>query len=110
MHEVAITFTAEVVYAGREHNGAMPLSLKVDDGSQFGGKAKVWSTTPADKGDTVQVTCAKMPYGKASTYTDRNGAEKSSVEITYPDADVQVVGGSVAEEAYKPDDGAEIPF
>lgn len=104
MHEVVITFAAEVVYAGRETNGAMPLSLKVDDGSQYGGKAKVWSTAPASKGDTVQVTCARMPYGKTSTYTGRDGAEHTSVEITYPDAEVVVMGG------YADDDGEEIPF
>ena len=106
MSNVSITFTAKVERV-HEHNGSYALSLKVDDGSKYGGRADLWTDTPASVGDTVEVTTERMPYGKVRTYTDREGNDKTVADLKYMDAKVRVIGGAPAPKA---EESGEIPF
>ena len=114
MHEVSIRFTAEVTRAF-EHNNSYALSLKIADGSKYGGRAECWSDLPVSVGDTVEVTTSQMPYVKTREYTNRDGDTKTGYDLVYPGVTVNVTdrAHSAADKVASVIDdlgGEEIPF
>jgi hypothetical protein len=104
--------TVQRSYAAR--NGSYKLEIKVDDGTQYGSYAAVWSDVPAEDGARVSVV-AGLPYAekdkdkKIRVWTTKAGNE--NVTLIYPNATVDVGGVAPADEPYVPDDdGEEIPF
>lgn len=104
---VSISFTGKVERVKEWDDDSRTIDVKVDDGSKYGGRARISTKQAVNQGDTVSVTTEKMPYPKVREYTNRDGERKTAADLVYAYAEVEVTGAVEYGEA---DIDSEIPF
>ena len=105
----SINFTGKVERVKEWDDGSASIDVHVDDGSKYGGRARVSTKLHVEPGDIVSVTTERLPYGKTRAYTTRDGENKTATDLIYTYAQVEIVE-PVEGCAVEDDLGDDIPF